>query len=62
MGKANMIGRILRVLMLMAVAALIINRLFSRQHKRSIHYWVRLIAYSFLTVSVLLLLWQWWRP
>lgn len=57
-----MIGRILRVLMLMAVAALIINRLFSRQHKRSIHYWVRLIAYSFLTVSVLLLLWQWWRP
>ena len=57
-----MIGRILRVLMLMAVAALIINRLFSRQHKRNIHYWVRLIAYSFLAVSVLLLLWQWWQP
>lgn len=53
-----MLGRILRVLLLMLLAGFVVHRLFSREQKHTIHYWVRVFAYSLLAVSALMLIWR----
>ncbi len=53
-----MLGRILRIFLIIAIMLIIINRLFSRQQKREMTFWVSILAYAFLGVSVVALLVQ----
>ncbi|QMT35305.1 protein MIGRI [Neisseria wadsworthii] len=51
-----MIGRILRIILLISIAAIIINRLFSRKQKRALNDIVRLAAWMVLIVTALVFL------
>lgn len=53
-----MLGRILRIFLIIAVVLIIINRLFSRSQKREMTFWVSVLAYAFLGVSVVALIVQ----
>ncbi|WP_156320832.1 hypothetical protein [Neisseria sp. 83E34] len=48
-----MIGRILRIILLISIAALIINRLFGKKQKRALNDIVRLAAWVILVVTTL---------
>ena len=54
-------GRILRVLFFLVLAALIVNRLFNRQQKRALHEVVQLSAWVILAGALLALIWYAWR-
>ncbi|MBP6345490.1 hypothetical protein AB8Q18_11095 [Neisseriaceae bacterium CLB008] len=56
-----MLGRILRIFLIIAVVLIIINRLFSRSQKREMTFWVSVLAYAFLGVSVVALALQLFR-
>ncbi len=53
-----MLGRLLRIFLIIAILLIVINRLFSRRQKREMTFWVSLLAYGFLGVSVVALLVQ----
>lgn len=53
-----MLGRMLRIFLIIAIVLIIINRLFSRTQKREMTFWVSVLAYAFLGVSVIALLVQ----
>jgi len=56
-----MFGRILRIFLIIALALIIINRLFSRSQKREMTFWVSVLAYAFLGVSIMALFIQLFR-
>lgn len=56
-----MLGRILRIFLIIALLLIIINRLFSRSQKREMTFWVSVLAYAFLGVSVVALFVQLFR-
>ena len=53
-----MLGRLLRIFLIIAILLIVINCLFSRRQKREMTFWVSLLAYGFLGVSVVALLVQ----
>ncbi|MBP6116342.1 MAG: hypothetical protein KBC57_10780 [Neisseriaceae bacterium] len=56
-----MLGRVLRIFLIIAVVLIIINRLFSRSQKREMTFWVSVLAYAFLGVSAIALVIQLFR-
>ncbi|KPN73070.1 hypothetical protein [Neisseria sp. 74A18] len=52
-----MIGRILRIVFLVALLSLVVNRLFNRKHKRAVHETVQTGAWVLLAASALALGW-----
>lgn len=57
LGGCGMIGRLLRFFFFCAIAALIVNRLFSRKQKRTIREIAKISAWVLLGAAVATLFW-----
>ncbi|WP_156956504.1 protein MIGRI [Stenoxybacter acetivorans] len=53
-----MIGRLIRIALILSLIILLLNRLFSRRQKQELHFWVKITAAALLLVSAAALLWH----
>ncbi|MDO5686469.1 MAG: hypothetical protein Q4G42_03645 [Neisseria sp.] len=53
-----MIGRVIRVAFVLMLVAFVVHRLVSREHKHTIHEWVRVTAVVLVITAAVLLLWR----
>lgn len=56
-----MIGRLIKLVLVVLVLALLIQRLFNRRQKKEIHFWFTSIAAGLVLASLLALLVAWLR-
>lgn len=51
-----MIGRLIRIALILGLLALVVHRLFNRRQKQTVYFWVKAIAIGLLTASLLAVL------
>lgn len=51
-----MIGRLIRIALILGLMALVVHRLFNRAQQQTVYFWVKAIAVGLLTASALAVL------